>query len=82
MFGPSVKSVVLPVSLIVIPVVLFEVFMSKELVIEFQQPFGNLIITMAVIFEHYVSSFLVSNFYILSIYIGWSIAFPYKNIKS
>jgi len=64
LFGPGVKSVVL--SLLVIPVVLFAVFMSKELVTEFQQPLGNLIITMAGIFAALCK--FVSSFYAVHLY--------------
>ncbi|CAA6659644.1 unnamed protein product [Spirodela intermedia] len=53
-FGPDVRSLVLTVFLIVVPVILFAVFVSQQLVHEFHHHLGNLIIAIAVVFAAYV----------------------------
>ncbi|XP_072991405.1 probable protein S-acyltransferase 7 [Typha latifolia] len=58
-FGPDVRSLVLTIFLIVVPVVLFAVFVSQQLVNEFQHYLGNLIISIAIIFTAYILFLLV-----------------------
>ncbi|PKU71797.1 probable protein S-acyltransferase 7 [Dendrobium catenatum] len=49
-FGPDVRSLFFTVGLIVIPVILFVVFVSPQLVDEFNSQIGYLILSIAVIF--------------------------------
>ena len=56
-FGPDVRSMIITIFLIVIPVLLFAVFVSQKLVNEFTNELGNLIIIIAVVFAAYVSFF-------------------------
>ncbi|WOL02534.1 putative protein S-acyltransferase 7 [Canna indica] len=49
-FGPDVRSLLLTISLIVVPVLLFAIFVSQKLVNEFQHHLGNFIIAIAIIF--------------------------------
>ncbi|XP_077250173.1 putative protein S-acyltransferase 7 [Tasmannia lanceolata] len=53
-FGPDVRSLIFTILLIVIPVIMFAVFVSQNLVNEFQHDLGNLIIAIAIIFTIYV----------------------------
>ncbi|URE08980.1 DHHC palmitoyltransferase [Musa troglodytarum] len=52
-FGPDARSLVLTISLIVVPVILFAIFVSQKLVNEFQHHYGALIIAIALIFAAY-----------------------------
>ncbi|RWR73161.1 zinc finger protein [Cinnamomum micranthum f. kanehirae] len=52
-FGPDARSLAFTVSLIVIPVILFAVFVSPRLVNEFQYYLGNAIVAIAVILTVY-----------------------------
>ncbi|OAY76678.1 putative protein S-acyltransferase 7 [Ananas comosus] len=58
-FGPDVRSLILTIFLIVVPVVLFAVFVSQQLVDEFHHNLGNLIVVIAVIFTAYILSLLL-----------------------
>ncbi|KAL0905421.1 hypothetical protein M5K25_023841 [Dendrobium thyrsiflorum] len=53
-FGPDVRSMVLTIFLIIVPVLLFVVFVSQRLVNEFQHHLGELIVGIAVGFAFYV----------------------------
>ncbi|OAY73627.1 putative protein S-acyltransferase 7, partial [Ananas comosus] len=58
-FGPDVRSLILTIFLIVVPVVLFAVFVSQQLVDEFHHNLGNLIVVIAVVFTAYILSLLL-----------------------
>lgn len=58
-FGPDGKSLILTVSLIAIPVILFCAFVSRRLVDMFPYQIGNLIVAIAVLFTVYVVSLLL-----------------------
>ncbi|KAK1320019.1 putative S-acyltransferase [Acorus calamus] len=53
-FGPDVRSLMVTVGLIVIPVIFFAAFVSQRLVDEFQHHLGNFIVSVAVVFTIYV----------------------------
>ncbi|KAH0450474.1 hypothetical protein IEQ34_021166 [Dendrobium chrysotoxum] len=53
-FGPDVRSMVLTIFLIIVPVLLFAVFVSQRLVNEFQHHLGELIVGIPVGFAFYV----------------------------
>ncbi|XP_073013805.1 probable protein S-acyltransferase 7 [Typha latifolia] len=53
-FGPDVRSLVLTVCLIVIPLILFGAFVTPKLVHEFQHNLGSLILAIAIVFATYV----------------------------
>ncbi|KAG6510628.1 hypothetical protein ZIOFF_028656 [Zingiber officinale] len=52
-FGPDVRSLMLTVPLIVVPVIFFVLFVSDKLVNEFQHPLGKFIVDFAVVFAAY-----------------------------
>ncbi|CAL9134784.1 DHHC palmitoyltransferase [Musa troglodytarum] len=52
-FGPDVRSLMLTIPLIVVPVILFVLFVSHKLINEFQHHLGNFIVAFAVIFAAY-----------------------------
>ncbi|KAJ0974622.1 hypothetical protein J5N97_016587 [Dioscorea zingiberensis] len=58
-FGPDVRSMVLTVFLIIIPVILFMVFVIQRLINEFPHHLGYLIMAVGVIFTTYVLFLLV-----------------------
>ncbi|KAH7653733.1 Protein S-acyltransferase protein [Dioscorea alata] len=58
-FGPDVRSMVLTVFLIVIPMILFTVFVSQRLINEFPHHHGYLIMAIGVVFTIYVLFLLV-----------------------
>ncbi|XP_010250452.1 PREDICTED: probable protein S-acyltransferase 7 [Nelumbo nucifera] len=53
-FGPDVRSLALTIFLIVTPVILFSVFVSRRLVNEFPHHLGNLIVAICVVFTAYI----------------------------
>ncbi|XP_058092841.1 probable protein S-acyltransferase 7 [Magnolia sinica] len=53
-FGPDVRSLVLTILLIVVPVIIFASFISQRLINEFQHHLGKLIVAIPVIFMIYV----------------------------
>ena len=55
-FGPDARSLLLTVSMIVVPVILFCAFVSQRLIDEFNHHFGNLIVGISVALTVYVSS--------------------------
>lgn len=56
MFGPDGKSLILTMSLIVVPVILFCSFVSSGLVHMYPHHIGNCIVAVAVVCAIYVSS--------------------------
>ncbi|KAJ6837505.1 putative protein S-acyltransferase 7 [Iris pallida] len=52
-FGPDVKSLAITISLIVVPVILFTVFVSRKLVHEFNDNVGDLIIAIPIVLAAY-----------------------------
>lgn len=54
--GPDSRSLLLTVSLIVVPVILFCAFVSQRLVEQFPRHIGNLIVVLCPLFAVYVSS--------------------------
>ncbi|CAL9131546.1 unnamed protein product [Musa acuminata var. zebrina] len=52
-FGPDVRSLMLTIPLIVVPVILFSVFVSQKLINEFQHQLGKFIVAFAVLFASY-----------------------------
>lgn len=53
-FGPDVRSIIITVCLIVIPVILFCAFVSQRLINEFQYDLGNLVVAICVLLTVYV----------------------------
>lgn len=78
-FGPDGKSLILTVSLIVIPVILFCAFVSRRLVDMFPYHIGNLIVAIAVLFTVYVSSSSLDDWFTNSYQI-WKL--PSRNFQS
>ncbi|XP_068661256.1 probable protein S-acyltransferase 7 [Aristolochia californica] len=58
-FGPDVRSLLFTILLIIVPVIMFAVFVSHKLVEEFQQNLGNLIVILAVVFALYILCLLL-----------------------
>ncbi|URD83002.1 DHHC palmitoyltransferase [Musa troglodytarum] len=52
-FGPDVRSLMLTIPLIVVPVILFSLFVSQKLINEFQHQLGKFIVAFAVLFAAY-----------------------------
>ncbi|OAY84967.1 putative protein S-acyltransferase 7 [Ananas comosus] len=57
-FGPDMRSMVLTVFLILVPVIFFAVFVSQSLVVEFQHNLGNIIVAIAIALATYVITLL------------------------
>lgn len=54
-FGPDVRSMALTVCLILVPIILFVVFVTPKLATEFSHRFASLIMGITVTFTTYVS---------------------------
>ena len=65
-FGPDVRSLGLTISLIVVPVIVFCIFVASKLMVDFSDTWGLSIVSVAVVFTIYVSNVPPNLFFFIS----------------